>query len=42
MKGVGWEMRPAGWLLLIVVAASLFFYILKRLQLPPDKNQEKS
>jgi hypothetical protein len=42
MKGVGWQIRPAGWLLLFVVAAMLTNYIIKWLRRPPDGNQEKT
>lgn len=42
MEGVGWEIRPVGWFLLFVIAALLIYYIVQRLQLPPDGNQEKS
>ena len=30
MEGVGWEIRPAGWFLLLLVAAVLTYYILER------------
>lgn len=39
MEGIGWEMRPAGWVLLFVVAVLLIIYIVKRLRRPPDQNQ---
>jgi hypothetical protein len=42
MEGVGWEIRPAGWILLILVAALLTYFIVKWLRRPPDENQEKA
>ena len=42
MEGVGWEIRPAGWFLLFLVAALLTYYIVKWLRRPPDGNQEKA
>jgi len=39
MEGVGWEMRPAGWILLFLVAALLTYYIVDRLRHPSDKKQ---
>lgn len=40
MEGVGWEIRPAGWFLLIVVAALLIYYVAKWLRVFPNQNQE--
>ena len=42
MKGVGWEIRPAGWILVILVAALLILYIVSRLRRSPDQNQAKT
>ncbi len=42
MENVGWEIRPAGWILLFVAAAVLIHYIDKRLHRPPDENQGKN
>ena len=39
MKSVGWEVRPAGWLVLFVVTVLLTYYIVRRLRRPSDKNQ---
>ena len=41
MENVGWEIRPAGWILLFVIVALLIYYIAKRLHRPPDENQKK-
>ncbi len=41
MESVGWEIRPAGWFLLFVVAALLMYYIVWRGRRPPDENLEK-
>ena len=37
MENIGWEIRPAGWILLIVVLAVLILYVVNRLQ-PPSNN----
>ena len=34
MKPVGWEIRPLGWLLLVVLVALLVYLIYRRLQPP--------
>jgi hypothetical protein len=39
MESMGWEIRPAGWILLIVLLGLLTFYLLNRLQRPSDANQ---
>ena len=35
MNQIGWEIRPLGWLVLIVVAALLLYLLYKKLQQPP-------
>ncbi len=42
MENNGWEMRPAGWFLLFMVAALLTYFIVMRLRRPPDENQERT
>ncbi|HXX75217.1 MAG TPA: hypothetical protein VEI50_08815 [Nitrospiraceae bacterium] len=39
MKPVGWEIRPLGWLLLVVLVALLVYLIYRRLQ-PPSAQPE--
>jgi hypothetical protein len=39
MEGIGWEIRPAGWFLLFLIAALLIYYLVRRPPLPPDGNQ---
>ncbi len=39
MKNVGWEVRPAGWLALFILATLLAYFIVRRLRRPSDKNQ---
>jgi hypothetical protein len=36
MENIGWEIRPVGWILLIVVLAVLILYVVNRL--PPSNN----
>ena len=41
MKPVGWEIRPIGWLLLIVILAVLCYLLVRTLRrLPPASNPE--
>ena len=42
MNNFGWEILPAGWLLLFLVIALLVFYIVRWLQLRSDKNQQEA
>lgn len=42
MESIGWEIRPAGWILLFIVAALLTYFIVKRLRRPPDENHEQT
>lgn len=42
MEGEGWEIRPAGWILLIVLLVFLIYHIAERLRRPPEENQEKT
>ena len=35
MKTVGWEIRPLGWVLLIVLAVVVGYFVYKRLHPPP-------
>ncbi len=41
MESVGWEIRPAGWILLIIVVVVLIYYIVRQLWPSSDKNQQK-
>ena len=36
MKSVGWEIRPVGWILLIVIVGVIGYFLIKRLQRPPS------
>ena len=41
MKPVGWEMRPLGWVLLIVIVAILSYFIVRQLRrVPPASEPE--
>ena len=41
MKPVGWEMRPLGWVLLIVIVAILSYFIVRALRrVPPPSEPE--
>ena len=42
MEGVGWEIRPAGWILLFMVAALVIYYTVKWLGRPPHGDQAKA
>ena len=42
MEGIGWEIRPAGWILLFVVAVILIYYVVKWLRRFSHKNQGKT
>jgi hypothetical protein len=43
MKGIGWEIRPLGWVLLIVLAVVLAvvigYFVYKRLHPPPAEQK---
>jgi hypothetical protein len=39
MENIGWEIRPAGWILLIIVLGLLIYYLVNRLQPPSNTNQ---
>jgi len=39
MENVGWEIRPAGWVLLIVILCLLIYYIANRRRGPLDNNR---
>lgn len=39
MDSIGWEIRPAGWILLILVAALLIYYAANWLERPSENNQ---
>jgi hypothetical protein len=30
MKAVGWEIRPLGWILLIVIVVTVSYFVIKR------------
>lgn len=40
MKPVGWEIRPLGWLLLVVLVGLLVYFIYRRLH-PPSAQPER-
>ena len=41
MKPVGWEMRPLGWVLVLVIVAILSYVIVRKLhRLPPPLEPE--
>lgn len=37
MSGTGWEIRPAGWLLLLVLGILLIYFMNRWLQVPFNK-----
>ena len=39
MESMGWEIRPVGWILLIVLLGILTYYVVNWLQHPPNENQ---
>ena len=39
MNQVGWEIRPLGWLILIIVGALLVYLLYQKFQRPPLKPQ---
>jgi hypothetical protein len=39
MKTVGWEIRPLGWVLLIVLAVVVGYFVYKRLHPPPAEKK---
>lgn len=41
MNPVGWEIRPLGWLLLLVLVGLLVYLVYKRLQ-PPSAQPERN
>ena len=40
MKPVGWEIRPLGWVLLIVIVAILSYFIVSKLHRVPPPSAE--
>ena len=42
MESIGWEIRPAGWLLLFVLAVLLIYFIIRWLQRPSENNLGKT
>lgn len=40
MLGTGWELRPAGWLLLLILGVLLALATIQWLQKVPQKNPE--
>jgi hypothetical protein len=40
MEGIGWEIRPPGWLLLAIVVILLIYFIIRWLQRSSYKNPE--
>jgi hypothetical protein len=41
MESTGWEMRPAGWILLFILVVLLTYFIIRWLQRRSDKNLDK-
>jgi preprotein translocase subunit YajC len=41
MESTGWEMRPAGWILLFILAMLLTYFMIRWLQRRSDKNLDK-
>lgn len=41
MEGIGWEILPAAWVLLFILAVLLAYFIIRSLHLPPEKNLEE-
>jgi len=41
MESTGWEMRPAGWILLFILAMLLTYCMIRWLQRRSDKNLDK-
>jgi hypothetical protein len=39
MKGIGWEIRPLGWVILIVLAVVVGYFVYKRLHPPPAEQK---
>jgi hypothetical protein len=39
MKAIGWEITPAGWIVLFFLVALLAHEIIKLLRLPPEQNR---
>ncbi len=39
MKTVRWEIRPVGWVLLIVLAVVVGYFVYKRLHPPPSEKK---
>ena len=42
MKPVGWEIRPLGWLLLILIGCLLTYLVITWLQRPPHQPEHKT
>jgi hypothetical protein len=38
MDNHGWEIQPAGWILLVILAVLLLYYIWSRLEHPSEQN----
>jgi hypothetical protein len=39
MEAIGWEITPAGWIVLFLLVALLAHEIIRLLRLPPEQNQ---
>lgn len=39
MKNVGWEIRPAGWIALLVLAALIIYFLIQKPQRLIKENQ---
>ena len=39
MKPMGWEIRPLGWLMLLLIMGVLAYWIFCRLQRPPAESE---
>ncbi len=40
MKGVGWEIRPIGWIVLVVVVGLVIYFTIRWLRRPPQKHEK--
>ena len=41
MKGIGWEIRPLGWILLAVIVCIVIYFTVRWFRRPPKKEINK-
>jgi hypothetical protein len=41
MKSVGWEIRPLGWIVLVVILGLVIYFTIRWLRRPPSKGEER-